>query len=106
MQFKSQVTIVGAKPVDFKDEKTGRHYDYTTLYVEMPLDHSQGKNWGNAIEVFKWQDHKNIEKLQLHKAPLKCEMLIEAISNGKETNLVCLEVILPTVNPMNTAPKL
>lgn len=106
MQFKSQVTIVGAKPIDFKDDKTGRVYDYVTLYVEMPLDHSQGKNWGNAIEVFKWQDHKNIEKLMSLKPPLKCEMMIEAISNGKETSLACLDVILPAVNSMNPAPKL
>ena len=97
MQFKSNVTIVGAKPVDFKDDKTGRVYDYVTLYVEMPLAHN-GDNWGNAIEVFKWQDHKNIEKLLQHKSPLKCEMMIEAVSNGKETNLTCLEVILPHVS--------
>ena len=99
MQFKTPVTIVGAKPVDFKDDKTGRHYDYVTLYVEMPLDQSQGKNWGNAIEVFKWLDHTNIEKLKTLKPPLKCEMLVEAVSTGKETNLVCLDVYLPKANP-------
>lgn len=104
MQFKTPVIIVGAKPVDFKDDKSGRVYDYAALFVEMPLDHSQGKNWGNAIEVFKWQDHKNMEKLMGHKPPLKCEMLVEAVSNGKETSLVCLDVILPTlpIKPLGT----
>lgn len=97
MQFKSNVTIVGAKPVDFKDDKTGRVYDYVTLYVEMPLAHTND-NWGNAIEVFKWQDHNNIKKLPPYKGPLNCEMLIEAVSNGKETTLTCLEVILPHVS--------
>ena len=95
MQFKTPVTIEGAKPVDFKDDKTGRHYDYVTLYVRMPLDSSQGKNWGSAIDTFKWLDHTNIEKLKAHKAPLQCEMLVEAVSNGKETTLVCLDVVLP-----------
>lgn len=97
MQFRTPVTIHGAKPVDFKDDKTGRHYDYVSLFVEMPLDHSQGKNWGNAYETFKWMDHTNIEKLKAHKPGLKCEMLVEAVSNGKETHLTCLDVFLPPV---------
>ena len=98
MQFKSQVTIIGAKPVNFRDDKTGRHYDYATLFVEMALASNDGNNWGNAMEIFKWQDHTNIEKLKQHKAPLKCEMIIEAVSNGKETTLTCLDVILPPVS--------
>lgn len=39
MQFKTTVTIHGAKPVDFKSDD-GRHYDYVALFVEMPLDGS------------------------------------------------------------------
>lgn len=94
MQFKTKVVIRGAKPVDFKDDKTGRIYDYVTLYVEMPLQKT-GDNWGSALEIFKWMDHKNIEKLKMHKSPLECEMLVEAVSNGRETSLNCLEVYLP-----------
>lgn len=94
MQFKTQVTIHGAKPINFKSED-GRHFDYVALFVEMPLDGSQGKNWGNAYETFKWLDHTNLEKLKAHKPGLKCEMLIEAVSNGKDTSLVCLDVFLP-----------
>lgn len=97
MQFKTKVTIHGAKPVDFKADD-GRHYDYVLLYVEMPLDSSNGKNWGSSFETFKWQDNKNIEKLRQHKPGFEAEMLVEAVSNGKDTSLVCLDVYLPSVS--------
>ena len=94
MQFKTPVTVLGCKAVDFKTED-GRHYDHVVLYAQMPLDHSPGNTLGDACEQFNWQDSKNFEKLKGYTFPLKLDMTIEMLSNGKTTKMVCLDVHLP-----------
>lgn len=94
MQFKTDVTILGCKTVDFKADD-GTHYDHVVLYAEMPLDHRKGNSLGNACDQFNWQDSKNFQKLKGFKFPLKAEMTVEMLSNGRVTKMICLDVHLP-----------
>lgn len=96
MQFKNTVKIMGAKPVDFKTDD-GRHYDHVALYCLIPLDKTNGA-WGDAVEVFNWQDSRNIVLLNGHKPGVEAEVTFEAVTTGKSMKYVVKSVELPQVN--------
>ena len=93
MQFKNKVKVLGAKPVDFKTDD-GRHYDHVALYCVIPLDKSNG-GWGEAVEVFNWQDNRNISLFYPHKSGVEAEITFEAVTTGKSMKYVVKSVDLP-----------
>lgn len=96
MQFKNKVKIMGAKPVDFKTDD-GRHYNHVALYCLIPLDKTNGA-WGDAVEVFNWQDNRNIVSLHPHKPGVEADITFEAVTTGKSMKYVIKHVELPPVN--------
>ena len=94
MSTKTEVTLVGAKSVDWKSED-GRHYDYVNLYGIIPLDNSQGNAVGQGVVEFKWQDSRNIVQLQGRQFPLKAVIELDMMSTGKGMKQVLSNVILP-----------
>lgn len=94
MSTKTEVTLVGAKSVDWKSED-GRHYDYVNLYGIIPLDNSQGNAVGQGVVEFKWQDSGNIVQLQGRQFPLKVVIELDMMSTGKGMKQVLTNVILP-----------
>ena len=94
MSTKTEVTLVGAKSVDWKSED-GRHYDYVNLYGIIPLDVSQGNAVGQGVVEFKWQDSRNIVQLQGRQFPFKDVLELDMVSTGKAMKQVLTNVILP-----------
>lgn len=94
MSTKAEVTLVGAKSVDWKSED-GRHYDYVNLYGIIPLDVSQGNAVGQGVVEFKWQDSRNIVQLQGRQFPFKAVLELDMVSTGKAMKQVLTNVILP-----------
>lgn len=94
MSTKTEVTLVGAKSVDWKSED-GRHYDYVNLYGIIPLDMSQGNAVGQGVVEFKWQDSRNIVQLQGRQFPFKAVLELDMVSTGKAMKQVLTNVILP-----------
>ena len=94
MSTKTEITLVGAKAVDWKAED-GRHYDYVNLYGIIPLDNSQGNAVGQGVVEFKWQDSRNIVQLQGRQFPLKATIELDMMSTGKGMKQVLSNVILP-----------
>ena len=94
MSTKTEVTLVGAKSVDWKSED-GRHYDYVNLYGIIPLDASQGNAVGQGVVEFKWQDSRNIAQLQGRQFPFKAVLELDMMSTGKAMKQVLTNVILP-----------
>lgn len=94
MSTKTEVTLVGAKSVDWKSED-GRHYDYVNLYGIIPLDVSQGNAAGQGVVEFKWQDSRNIVQLQGRQFPLKAVLELDMVSTGKAMKQVLTNVVLP-----------
>lgn len=97
MQFKNKVKILGAKAVDFKTDD-GRHYDHVALYCLVPLDTSQGTAWGDAVEVFNWQDRTNLAFLKQHKPGVEAEISFDMVTTGKSHKFVVKQVELPNVS--------
>lgn len=95
MGNQTKVTLVGAKTTDWKSED-GRHFDYVNLYGIIPLDLSQGNAVGQGVVEFKWQDSRNIVKLQGRKFPLEAILELDMVSTGKTMKQVLTNVILPT----------
>ena len=93
---KTEVTLVGAKSVDWKSED-GRHYDYVNLYGIIPLDTSNGNAVGQGVVEFKWQDSRNIVQLQGRQFPFKAILELDMVSTGKTMKQVLTNVILPPV---------
>lgn len=94
MSTKTEVTLVGAKSVDWKSED-GRHYDYVNLYGIIPLDTSQGNAVGQGVVEFKWQDSRNLVQLQGRQFPFKATLELDMVSTGKAMKQVLTNVILP-----------
>ena len=94
MSTKTEVTLVGAKSVDWKSED-GRQYDYVNLYGIIPLDMSQGNAVGQGVVEFKWQDSRNIVQLQGRQFPFKAVLELDMVSTGKAMKQVLTNVILP-----------
>lgn len=94
MSTKTEVTLVGAKSVDWKAED-GRHYDYVNLYGIIPLDTSNGNAVGQGVVEFKWQDSRNLVQLQGRQFPFKAVLELDMVSTGKKMVQVLTNVILP-----------
>lgn len=95
MGTQTEVTLVGAKFVDWKAED-GRHYDYVNLFGIIPLDMSQGNAVGQGVVEFKWQDSRNFVQLQGRQFPLKAILELDMVSTGKKMVQVLTNVTLPT----------
>ena len=59
-RFQMPATIQGVFPTDFRDEKTGRHYNYTRLGVRI----DQEKGYGFTEENYKYGTHENCQEFK------------------------------------------
>lgn len=93
MQFKSQISVLGAK--SSQGDYNGKPYDSTTIYYEVELQ--EGENFiGSVGESIKWGKSDNFNKFKsLTKGltfPVLCDAVIQIVSNGKDTSQILLDL--------------
>mgnify|MGYP000867030543 CR=1 FL=1 len=72
---------------------SGKEYDFTTVYVGIPLDESRGNMRGMATEAFRWGKAENYTKFDGIPLPFDAEIELETVSNGKELVQQILNVV-------------
>ncbi|WP_413190046.1 hypothetical protein [Psychrobacter sp. AT9] len=83
------VTIVGAKPSDFKIE------DYventTKLYVLVALDDSTGGK-GQSVQEFNYKTAEDMKDFDSLDFPVDADIKVELVTSGKRTKLIVKDV--------------
>lgn len=80
MKAKINVTVFGARK--FNDVVDGVKYDFTKLYVQMPVSTSSGNEVGYNVEVIPFGDHSNFEQMKSLPFPVEAELDIELTTKG------------------------
>lgn len=81
MQFQSKVKVLGASM--FKDSVDGTAYDFTKLFIEMPLDESTGRAKGFSSQEIRWGLSDEFAKISHLPFPFEAEVTIELVTSGK-----------------------
>lgn len=82
MQFEAQVKVLGAKW--FNDVIEGQQHDFTTLYIEVPLDESKGTAKGYATQEYKWGSSGEFQKIKHLPFPFHAVAKIEIVTSGRQ----------------------
>ncbi len=90
MQATMTAVVTGVKRS--KGEMEGRAYDSTKIYVQMPMDQTQGNAVGMAGAEFNWGTSENFAKVAGIAFPFQAELTIETVTNGKTMKQVVVDV--------------
>ena len=77
-RFQMPATIQGVFPTDFRDEKTGRHYNYTRLGVRI----DQEKGYGFTEENYKYGTHENCQEFKDVEFPAEVILDVSLSNDG------------------------
>lgn len=89
MQFKTTLVILGAKAS--KGEFNGRPFDSTTVYYQADLQ--EGENFAGQVGAeVKWGTSFNFERIKGQKYPFMADVVMEQVSNGKNTTTIIKEL--------------
>lgn len=90
MQFKTIMTVLGAK--SSKGDYQGKPYDSTTVFYKADLQ--EGDNFAGEVgEQIKWGTSENFKKIKDLEFPLNADVVLEQVSNGKNSTLIILDLI-------------
>jgi len=89
-QSSQSVIITGAK--SSKGEYEGKAYDSTTIYVQVPLDESNGNMSGFTTIEYKWGKSSNYARIADLEYPFQAEVQFSTVSNGRSSKVVLTEV--------------
>lgn len=99
---KTIATVYGIKRSKGVMRDTGKEYDSTTLFVGFGFDANNEDTRGIVTQPMKWGTSANFNVFNGIDLPVKCELDIEAISDGKviKQQLVgCVPLTGKTVAP-------
>ena len=77
-RFQMPATLQGVFPTDFRDEKTGRHYNYTRLGVRI----DQEKGFGFTEENYKYGTHENCQEFKDVEFPAEVILDVSLSNDG------------------------
>ena len=77
-RFQMPATLQGVFPTDFRDEKTGRHYNYTRLGVRI----SQDKGYGFTEQNYKYGTHENCQEFKDVEFPAEVILDVSLSNDG------------------------
>ena len=73
----------------------GTAYDSTKIYVQTPMKSSDDQV-GFSVSEFTWGDSSNFEKIKNAPFPVKANIDLEIVTNGKSNQIVVNDVALLT----------
>ncbi|MFL9709352.1 hypothetical protein [Methylobacillus sp. Pita1] len=97
MQFKSKVTVLGAR--FFNDVVEGTKHDFTKIHVVMPVSTSAGSEVGFNAQTITFGTSTNFEKLKQLPYPVEAELDLEMTTKG----IVCQGFKLVGKSELKTA---
>ncbi|MFL9611418.1 hypothetical protein ACW4YW_04700 [Methylobacillus pratensis] len=97
MQFKSKVTVLGAR--FFNDVVEGTKHDFTKIHVVMPVSTSAGSEVGFNAQTITFGTAANFEKLKQLPYPVEAELDLEMTTKG----IVCQGFKLVGKSELKTA---
>jgi hypothetical protein len=101
MLFKSTIIVLGAK--SSKGNFNGVAFDSTTIFYKADLQ--EGDNFvGEVGESIKWGTSDNFEKIKGLEFPLSADVVLQQVSNGKNTTTIIKELV-PQKAPVAQAQK-
>lgn len=80
MQFKSKVTVLGAR--FFNDVVEGTKHDFTKIHVVMPVSTSAGSEVGFNAQTITYGTSENFEKFKNLAYPIEAELDLEMTTKG------------------------
>ena len=86
--------IAGAKSAKgtFEDGKKSVSFDSTTVYIQVPLDDSQGLMAGYCTQEYKWGLSGNFDKIKHLEFPFEANVSFQTVSTGKSTKVVLTDI--------------
>ena len=77
-RFQMPATIQGVFPTDFRDEKTGRHYNFSRFGVRI----DQEKGYGFTEENYKYGTHENCQEIKDVEFPAELILDVSLSNDG------------------------